>query len=70
MPDIVDELFKAQELHGTKRSPIAPVNSNFKLARLVEVDGESLVPGLLRGLLPGCLADGDVVELDYSHDLR
>lgn len=69
MPDVVDELLESQELHSTQRTPVAPVNADFEFARLVEVDGEALIPGLLRARLPRCLSDGDVVQFDYSHDL-
>ena len=67
--DVVDELFEAEELDAAQRAPIAPVNVDLHFARLVQIDAETLVPGLLGARPPISLSHSHIVQLDDGHDL-
>lgn len=69
VPDVVDELFEAQELDSAQGAPVAPVNVDLHLARFVQIDAETLVPGLLRARPPVRLRHRHIVQLDDGHDL-
>ncbi len=69
MTDVVNELFETEELDGTEGPPVSPVNVNLELPRLVEVNAEPLVPGLLRTGLPRRLGHRLIVKLQDGHDL-
>ncbi len=67
--DIVDELFETEELDAAEGAPVAPVNVDLHFARLVQIDAETLVPGLLGARPPIRLRHSHIVQLDDGHDL-
>jgi hypothetical protein len=69
VPDIVDELFEAEKFDAAKWAPIAPVNVNLNFSRFVQIDAETLVPGLLRTWPPIRLRYRHIVQFDDGHDL-
>jgi hypothetical protein len=41
VPHVVNEVFEAEELQGAQGAPVTPVNANFQLSALVEVNAKS-----------------------------
>lgn len=66
---VVDKVLDAQVLDGAQAAVVLPVHGDLELPRPVQVDGEPLVPGLLRARLPASLRNRVVVEPKHGHDL-